>query len=83
MEVFIDADGSLRAIHDDDLTEMLGEVGTLTIRRASRVEPAQGGWSADMAPVDGPVLGPFAKRRDALAAEVEWLKSHGTPTPRA
>jgi len=32
------------------------------------------GWAADLAPVGGPVLGPFARRADALAAEVAWLK---------
>jgi len=31
------------------------------------------GWTADMAPVGGPLLGPFKLRADALAAEREWL----------
>ena len=28
-----------------------------------------------MSPVDGPVLGPFALRQDALDAEVAWLQA--------
>ena len=32
------------------------------------------GWTANLAPVGGPVLGPFARRGDALAAEVAWLR---------
>src|SRR4051812_14274881 len=48
----------------------LAALGQLNIRRGGHVEPRQtGGWSADLAPVNGPVLGPFATRSAALAAE--------------
>ena len=32
-----------------------------------------GYWWADMGPVDGPVLGPFKNRTEALVAERGWL----------
>ena len=42
---------------------------------------ADGRWSADLAPVCGPSLGPFALRSEALAAEREWLETHWLLTP--
>ena len=33
-------------------------------------------WQADLALSGGPVLGPFQRRRAALAAEVAWLEHH-------
>ena len=48
----------------------LRELGKLQITRASHVEPDRDGfWWADMGPVDGPVLGPFRNRTEALGAE--------------
>ena len=66
----------------------LAALGDLTIRRGSHVEPtADGQWTADMKPVNGPILGPFAHRSEALDAEVRWLHKHwlptGTPVPTA
>jgi hypothetical protein len=47
----------------------------VAIRRASQVEPdAAGLWWADLAPVGGPMLGPFARRMQALTAEQTWLE---------
>jgi hypothetical protein len=52
----------------------LQELGKLQITRASHVEPDRDGyWCADMGPADGPVLGPFRNRTDALGAERAWL----------
>lgn len=70
--------GVVRAIYADELAEVLGDLGGAPgIRRASHVEPrADGQWEADLGPVGGPVLGPFRFRRDALAAEVQWLERH-------
>jgi hypothetical protein len=49
-------------------------LGELCVRRASHVEPDDvGRWWADLAPVDGPKLGPFPLRSQALQAEVAWL----------
>lgn len=69
-------DGQIEFIHSDDLACLL-DLGTPTIRRASNVEWGGQGWSADLAPVGGPVLGPYRRRKDALAAEVAWLRDHG------
>jgi hypothetical protein len=42
------------------------------------VEPdSDGNWWADMGPVEGPVLGPFGTRGEALAAERGWLVRGG------
>jgi hypothetical protein len=72
MELVVDAGGSVRCIYDEVLD--LREIGTLKITRASHVEPdAEGYWWADMGPVDGPVLGPFRNRSEALEAERGWL----------
>ena len=80
-EVIIDPNGTLRALYSDELSELLKE-GKATVKRASRVEPApEGGWTADMSPVNGPVLGPFELRSEALAAEVEYLREHDIPVP--
>jgi hypothetical protein len=72
MELVVDAGGSVRCIYDEALD--LRELGQLQITRASHVEPdAEGYWWADMGPVDGPVLGPFRNRSEALEAERGWL----------
>jgi len=69
----IDPDGTITSIYSEEID--LTEIGRVEISRASHVEPtADGNWTADMGPVGGPVLGPFAKRSEALAAEVEWLE---------
>ncbi|MHB8974281.1 MAG: hypothetical protein ACYC3X_29360 [Pirellulaceae bacterium] len=33
-------------------------------------------WQADLALSDGPVLGPFARRKEAIAAEVAWVETN-------
>lgn len=72
VELVVGCDGGVKCIYDEALA--LREIGKLRITRASHVEPdAEGYWWADMAPVDGPVLGPFATRGEALLAERGWL----------
>jgi hypothetical protein len=72
MELVVAADGVARCIYDEALD--LRKIGTLKITRASHVEPDRDGfWWADMGPVDGPVLGPYGSRSEALEAEREWL----------
>jgi hypothetical protein len=72
MELVVDAGGDVWCIYDEALE--LREIGKLRITRASHVEPdAEGHWWADMGPVDGPVLGPFRSRSEALGAENKWL----------
>ena len=72
--------GELRFLFDDALTPLL-QLGEASIRRASYVEPIGVSWHADLSPVGGPLLGPFALRSDALAAEAAWLLERGIPTP--
>ena len=82
MVVTFEVDGTARFLYSDETAEIAREVGALTIRRASHVEPTSDGqWTADMAPVGGPVLGPFKARVEALASEVAWLNEHGVPFP--
>ena len=72
MELVVDAGGDVRCVYGEELD--LRELGKLQITRASHVEPdADGFWWADMGPVDGPALGPFRSRSEALGAEREWL----------
>jgi hypothetical protein len=74
MELVVDAGGDVRCIYDETLD--LREIGRLQITRASHVEPdAEGYWWADMGPVEGPALGPYASRSEALRAERRWLAS--------
>ena len=74
MELVVGCDGGVRCIYDEALE--LRELGKLQITRASHVEPDMDGfWWADMGPVDGPVLGPYGSRSEALGAEREWLNA--------
>lgn len=75
--ITITAAGELRFVWADELADMT-LLGAVDIRRASHVEAtADGHWTADMSPVDGPVLGPYRLRGEALTAEREWLGMHG------
>ena len=75
MELFIAPTGQVRCLYGEELD--LGSIGSLTIRRASQVEPAESGrWMADLSPIGGPTLGPFAQRSHALAAETRWIEAH-------
>lgn len=79
-------DGNLTALYEDLESTLGTEVDRLgavldrpvadCTRRASHVEPAPGGWTADMTPVGGPVLGPVPLRRDALALERRYMADH-------
>ena len=72
MELVVGTDGGGNCIYGEELD--LREIGKLQITRASHVEPDSGGfWWADMGPVDGPVLGPYGSRSEALGAERAWL----------
>ncbi len=75
MQLVIDAQGQIRCLYAEVLD--LTALGPVSIRRASYVEPdEQGRWWAELAPVGGPRLGPFALRSQALAAELDWLDHH-------
>ena len=75
MQILIGPSGNLRCLYGEALD--LAAFGKLQIRRASHVEPtAEGQWLADLSPLSGPVLGPFAARSEALAAEEAWIAAH-------
>lgn len=73
--IVVRPNGTIEFIYSDDLRGLLGE-GFSVIERVSSVEPGGGGWTADLAQVSGPVLGPFETRAEALAEEVKWLERH-------
>jgi len=75
MQLVISPGGTARCLYGEEIDLYL--LGRPVIERVSHVEPdQQGGWWADLAPVQGPVLGPFAQRSQALAAEAAWLTEH-------
>ena len=75
MQLVIKPDGAVRCIYGEEID--LHALGSPSVSRASHVEPAgDGRWLADLGPVDGPILGPFARRSEALAAESRWLEEH-------
>jgi hypothetical protein len=80
MHLIVEPAGRVRAIYSEALD--LAALGRPEIRRASHVEPGSDGrWFADLAPVGGPVLGPFARRSAALEAENAWLEAHWLVPP--
>jgi hypothetical protein len=78
MELVVKSTGDATCVYSEAID--LGVLGNVSIRRGSHVEPTPDGrWTADMSPVNGPILGPFAHRSDALDAEVCWLHKHWLP----
>jgi hypothetical protein len=82
MQLLIDPCGRVHCVYGEAID--LAALGPLSIRRGSHVEPdPQGLWWADLGPVQGPRLGPFARRSEALEAELDWLQGiwlAGCPT---
>ena len=73
MQIVITNDGHARCLYGEEID--LGSLGDVSISRASHVEPnAAGEWLASI--IDGPVLGPFERRSDALKAEANWLNEN-------
>ena len=72
MTLTIDPCGTVRTLYTEAIP--LNEIGSLSIKRASHVEPDEAGqWFAEM--IEGPTLGPFLTRSAALAAEVDYLET--------
>jgi hypothetical protein len=75
VKIVIDPGGTCRCLYGEQI--VLAAIGLVSIARASQVEPDEAGqWWAEMSPVAGPKLGPFALRSEALLAEVAWLEEH-------
>ena len=75
MQLVISPGGAVRCIYSEAID--LAALGSPASTRASPVEPTPDGlWLADLAPVQGPVLGPFPSRSEALAAEHSWLETN-------
>lgn len=75
MQILITSQGAVRCIYAEAID--LALLGSLSIERASHVEPnAHGQWFVSFAPLDGPTLGPFSLRSEALAAEQRWLTAN-------
>ena len=80
MQLLVTPGGAVRCIYGEQID--LAQLGRPAIARASHVEPdAEGRWFADLSPVDGPRLGPFTHRSDALAQETAWLEAHWLAPP--
>jgi hypothetical protein len=80
MDIVIETTGNVRMVYDESID--LQTIGCVEIRRGSHVEPtASGQWTADLSPVNGPVLGPFKTRSKALSAEVDWLRRNWLVPP--
>jgi hypothetical protein len=80
MQLRVEAGGVVRCLYDETID--LTALGSLSIRRASHVEPdGDGKWYADLAPVAGPRLGPFLLRSEALEAERAWLVANWLAAP--
>lgn len=81
INIVIGNNGIIRTIYSDILMDLFAQ-GETKINRASYVEPCVNGWNADMSPVNGPVLGPFKTRTEALKEENDWLKKNNVPVVR-
>jgi len=82
MQLIVTPGGVVRCVYAESIN--LNTLGRPVIARGSHVEPdAKGRWFADLGPVGGPTLGPFARRSDALAAETSWLEVHWLVHPLA
>ncbi len=76
----IDPAGVLHAVYDEELNYWA--FGRVRITRASHVETdVHSCWWADLSPVGGPRLGPFAFRSTALWAERHWLDTEWLDKP--
>ena len=68
--------GTIQAVYSEALD--LDALGHQSITpHISQVDPDEHGqWWADLGPVDGPVLGPFARKSEAVRAEVAWIEEN-------
>jgi len=79
VSLIVEKGGRVRCIYGETIE--LATLGTLTITRASHVEPdGCGRWEVDLSPVGGPGLGPFERRSGAIEAEIAWLEENWVRT---
>ena len=80
MKIIVAKSGSSRHLLAEDHEDFLSCLGkSVRIKRSSHVEFIDGNWLADMHPSDGPILGPFGTRKQALLAETKWLEDNHLP----
>ncbi len=74
MILSIAPDGTIKALYTEAID--LRSFGRCHAQRASHVEPTvdDDTWNVNLSPVSGPLLGPFHKRSEALAAEAAWIE---------
>ncbi len=71
----ITPNGETRLLFDDDVYALAKSLGPMKIVRASHIEPDNDGrWWVDLSPMNGPKVGPFEVKVNALAFEREWLE---------
>jgi hypothetical protein len=85
IELFIQEDGRIKSVYDDELHPVLRELGKIYITRASRVEPDQPYsdlWRVEIDTCDllTPtwIVGRFYTRAEALEKEKEFLSLYYT-----
>ncbi len=75
MQIVFDKSGKARTIYTEQID--LNELGNVSHTRASHVEPNENGeWITDLSPINGPKLGPFKLRSEAIIREKEWLETN-------
>lgn len=76
VSVFILSDGTVNFLYYDELKPLLA-IGDVDVARASHVDPEKTldglKWFANLAPVNGPKLGPYETRTEAITGEIDWL----------
>lgn len=92
-ELFIDPDGHISCVYQDDIVDALKDLGPVLNKRACFVEPFWADpskWSVDVTPVlniHAPksgkyigcgLVGVFDNRAEALVVEAEWLNRYLT-----
>jgi hypothetical protein len=76
MKITLSPDGTMKFIYTDKLRPLMRH-GQASIKRVSHVEPTEDNkWHADLSPIQGPILGPYETRAEALQAEVRWLEEN-------